>query len=126
MARKIVVADNNLDNLYRLAGFFDKQGHHVTISGEADNLLTMTLEENFDLAVVSFEMCLSDGEPVVAQLKNELLETPLIVSAAMHSLEKERYIRSLGVEYYLVQPINFSELKIIAEQCYKIHDQKHA
>ena len=111
--KRILVVDDNPDNVELLEAFLEHEGYIVESATDGQQALTHTYEDPPDLILLDIMMPKVNGIEVVRQLKNDpkLPFIPVILQTALQSTDD--LVRGLdaGADDYIVKPLNFRELQ---------------
>lgn len=124
MARILVVEDN-IDNMLLTAILLESAGHTVLSAIDAEAGLTLARAELPDLILMDIQLPGMDGLAATAILKHDPLtrDVPVIALTALAMKGDEARIRAAGCDGYLAKPIGIQAfLATIAEQlarCYR-------
>lgn len=116
MAKKVLILDDNADNL-ELLGFALKIGDYeiykAELGSDAEKLFENT---RFDLALLDVELPDADGLDLAEKLRTCSPETGLIMLSANDDLNRLEKARKVGAFAYIIKPFNLPEvLKLIKE-----------
>ena len=120
---KILIADDNKQNLYLLESTLKGGGYEVISADNGEEALAKLREKPFDLIISDILMPKMDGFQLCVNCKKDekLKNTPFILTTSSYTEKKdEEFSLKLGVDRFIVRPIEPEELlKIIKEVCEK-------
>jgi len=97
-----------------VASFISKgltaEGHHVERAGTAADGAALALSYDFDLVLLDLVLPDGRGEQVLARLRAEKPDVPVIVVSALGDVEDKVDLLDSGANDYLVKPFAFAEL----------------
>jgi two-component system OmpR family response regulator len=107
--RSLVIEDDSKTADFIRKGM-EQAGFVVDHADNGLNGLHLALNESYDVAIVDIMLPELDGLSLIARLRRENKDLPVIILSAKHSVEDR--IRGLqeGGDDYLVKPFAFSEL----------------
>ena len=86
------------------------EGFAVDHAPDGENGLHLALTEPYDLAVVDIMLPRKDGFDVIANLRREKIDLPVIILSARGATEDKVKGLQIGSDDYLTKPFAFSEL----------------
>ncbi|MBI4874487.1 MAG: sigma-54-dependent Fis family transcriptional regulator [Acidobacteria bacterium] len=90
--------------------FLCAQGHQVTgVSGGGEALLSLR-SQSYDLVLTDVRMPGMDGLTLLARLRQENSETPVLLMTAFATVEEAVQALHAGADDYLTKPLNLREL----------------
>lgn len=100
--------EKNLLNLYkiRLTHF----GYNVLIASNGEEALNILYENKVDLLIVDIMMPKMDGYEFLENIRKRNIQTPAIMVSAKGNIDSKKIAFNLGVDDYIVKPIDFEEL----------------
>jgi len=122
MAR-VLIADDNSQNLYLLESILKAYGHGVTCARNGAEALELARQSRPDLIITDIFMPVMDGFALCMQWKADetLKDIPLIFYTATYTDPKdEQFARSLGAERFLLKP---QEPEALAEVVRQVLDR---
>jgi CheY-like chemotaxis protein len=108
MSARILLIEDNLQNLY-LARFLLEQAGHQVLQAETGPLgLSMAAQERPDLILLDIQLPGMDGHTVARTLKSnpELLSIPVIAVTSYAMAGDREKCLAAGAEGYIEKPIN--------------------
>ncbi len=111
-ARRIVVVDDNRDNRDLFCIVLEGAGYDVTPAADGDIAVRLIEANPPDLVVLDLMMPNMNGYQVTEIIKSNpnLPFIPIIIITAKHELQDKVKGLELGVDDYLVKPVNYPEL----------------
>ena len=107
--RLLVVEDDSKIASFILKGF-KAEGFAVDHAGDGETGLHLALTEPYDAAIVDIMLPKLDGLALIRQLRQEKINTPVIVLSARGSVDDRVKGLQTGGDDYLTKPFAFSEL----------------
>jgi two-component system, OmpR family, response regulator len=109
--RSVVIEDDSKTADFIRKGM-ERAGFVVDHADNGLDGLHLALNESYDVAIVDIMLPELDGLSLIAKLRRENKDAPVIILSAKHSVEDR--IRGLqeGGDDYLVKPFAFSELLV--------------
>jgi two-component system copper resistance phosphate regulon response regulator CusR len=107
---RILVIEDEKKTAAFLAKGLREGGFTVEIAEDGERGLDLALTTPFDLLVVDVMLPKKDGWTVVAELRAENIQTPILFLTARDSARDRVKGFALGADDYLVKPFAFSEL----------------
>ena len=102
---RILIAEDE----YRLACFIEKglrkKGFCTAIAPDGEQAVQMALSGNFDLLILDLGLPEKDGWSVLAELRDQGEQIPVIIVSASAEIEDKQ-----GVNDYLRKPFRFNNL----------------
>ncbi len=117
---KIVIADDEAKIRRGLRAEIERMGLPVTVVGEAqDGLEAMHVCEQVrpDILLVDINMPFVSGLAFIEQLRQSNQEARIIVVTGYEEFEYARSAVALGVQAYLLKPVEVEELKAALQGC---------
>jgi adenylate cyclase len=106
---RILVVDDNDDNLYTLTERLKREGYtDLETAGDGDAALDLLERGRFDLVLLDVMMPVLDGIETLERIKahTELRHLPVIMISAVTDLDRVVRCLELGAEDYLPKPFN--------------------
>ena len=98
----------------RLAGFIQKgleeNAHSADVAKDGEIGLKMAFETNYDAIIMDVNMPKMNGYDVTKAIREEKLNTPVLMLTAMGTLDDKASGFSAGIDDFLVKPFQFQEL----------------
>ncbi|MEO7145786.1 MAG: heavy metal response regulator transcription factor [Bryobacteraceae bacterium] len=107
---KLLVIEDEAKTAAYLKKGLGEQGFSVDVARNGDDGLHSAMTSSYDLVVLDIMLPRRDGWSVLARLRGEGNETPLLVLTARDSVQDRVRGLELGADDYLVKPFAFSEL----------------
>lgn len=108
MQKKILIIEDNDQNLYLATFLLEKQGHNVIQAQDGQKGLALAAEEKPDLILLDIQLPVMDGYEVAKRLKSaEKTKTTPIVAVTSYAMVGDREnILATGCEGYIEKPID--------------------
>lgn len=114
MPYEILFADDNYFYRYMASRYFpDVNFRVITVSNGYDALVVL-LRGTIDLAVLDFQLSELTAEKIIVEMRNCGISVPVIVVTGDESIETERRVRGIGVDYYFVKPLRIEDIKSVS------------
>jgi heavy metal response regulator len=107
--RILVVEDDKKIASFVIKGLREA-GFAVDQAGDGQDGLNLALSESYDAAVIDVMLPKMDGLKVVAEMRRENIQTPVIILSARRSVDDRIRGLQAGGDDYLIKPFSFSEL----------------
>ena len=118
--------DKNIQTLTRLK--LSDEGYNVSVAGDGEECLLIIKNKPIDLLVLDITMPKIDGIEVVKRIRDMGSNIPIIIVSAKSDFIDKAQAFTLGVDDYMVKPINFSELifriKALFRRAQIVNDRK--
>ena len=109
----ILIVDDELSMREFLKILLEKDGHTVEIAAEAASALKAAAENDFDLVISDIRMPGMTGLEMLAELKNNKPDLPVIMITAFASPEDAVNAMKNGAFDYITKPFKVDEIKRI-------------
>jgi two-component system cell cycle response regulator DivK len=116
---KILIVEDNADNLALAVFLLQSAGHAVLSAREAEAGLTLARDERPDLILMDIQLPGMDGLEAIGLLKRDeaTRAIPVIALTALAMKGDEERIRAAGCDGYIAKPMRYKEfLATIASQ----------
>jgi two-component system response regulator PilR (NtrC family) len=110
---KILVADDEQSMREFLEIMFKKEGYHVSLAPNGEEVLKLAEKEIFDLVLLDIRMPRLDGISVLKKLKAISPETIVIMITAYASADTAIKAMKEGAYDYITKPFKVEEIKLI-------------
>lgn len=112
MKKKILIADDNPDNVELLRKRLTSQGYETVAAFDGEEALAAVLRENPDLMILDIMMPKMDGYEVLRRLKQEedYRDLPVILLTAKKEIPDKIKGLDIGANDYITKPFNPQEL----------------
>lgn len=112
MKRKILVVEDNEDNLAVLSDELDYAGYEVISAGDGEEALEKTLAERPDLILMDISIPIIDGWEVTRRLKADPKtgNIPIIALTAHAMAGDEEKAKAAGCDGYIAKPCTPDEV----------------
>lgn len=112
MKKKILIADDNPDNVELLRKRLGSQGYETVAAFDGEEALQAILKENPDLLILDVMMPKMDGYEVLRRLRqnDDYRNLPVILLTAKKELPDKLKGLDIGADDYITKPFNPQEL----------------
>ena len=112
MNKKILIADDNPDNVELLRKRLNSQGYETVAAFDGEEALQVVTRENPDLLILDIMMPKLDGYEVLRRLKQieEYRDLPVILLTARKEIPDKIKGLDIGADDYITKPFNPQEL----------------
>ena len=107
---RILLIEDERKTAAFLAKGLREDGFTVDIAGDGETGLELARARRYDLLIVDVMLPKKDGWAVVAELRRENFQAPILFLTARDSVRDRVKGLELGADDYLVKPFAFSEL----------------
>ncbi len=107
----ILVVDDELSMRQFLKILLEKEGYEIALAADGPSALALAKEQTFDLAISDIRMPGMNGLELLAELKTECPELPVIMITAFASPEDAVTAMKNGAFDYITKPFNVEEIK---------------
>ncbi len=107
---KILVVEDEPAILDLLETILKKNGYQVKRAVDGGEALDLFLDEKFDMVICDEMMPVLSGNDLVKEIRKEDQTIPIIMVTAKGSVYDKEISYGLGVDDYMVKPINYDEL----------------
>jgi len=111
---RILIVDDEPDNLSLLRNLFDFLKAEVTTSASSADALVLLEIQEFDILLLDIRMPKLSGEDMIRVLRanaNEKKRTLPVIAVTSHALATDRKkLIDLGFDFYLSKPVNVLEV----------------
>ena len=116
---KILIVEDNADNMFLTLMLLQSAGHTVLSATDAETALTLARDEQPNLILMDIQLPGMDGLEATALLKqgDTTRAIPVIAITALAMKGDEERIRAAGCDGYIAKPMRYQEfLATIAAQ----------
>ena len=106
----ILVVEDDRNQRRLIEAALKRNGYNVFTAGDGDLALGVLDREQVDLIITDLMMPVTDGYRLTEQLRQAGFNLPILVVTARESFEDKRRSFMLGIDDYMVKPINIDEL----------------
>ena len=110
---KLLVADDEQSMREFLEIMFKKEGYHVSLASNGEEVLKLTEKEIFDLVLLDIRMPRLDGISALKKIKALSPETIVIMITAYASADTAIKAMKEGAYDYITKPFKVDEIKLI-------------
>jgi two-component system response regulator PilR (NtrC family) len=110
---KLLVADDEQSMREFLEIMFKKEGYHVSLASNGEEVLKLTEKEIFDLVLLDIRMPRLDGISALKKIKALSPETIVIMITAYASADTAIKAMKEGAYDYITKPFKVDEIKLV-------------
>jgi DNA-binding NtrC family response regulator len=118
-ARKILVVDNEEDQLDMMGSLLARMGYQVVLAQDPDTALTLINKECFSLVITDLIMPGTDGMELCERIKSADPETAVYMFSGHVDLYEPEKIKRAGFDGYLQKPIDVTQLRQEIEKAFQ-------
>ncbi len=107
----ILVVDDELSMRQFLKILLEKEGYEIALAADGPSALEQARQRQFDLAISDIRMPGMNGLELLAELKNDCPDLPVIMITAFASPEDAVTAMKNGAFDYITKPFNVEEIK---------------
>jgi len=108
---KILICEDNKLAMRALSVFLGKEGFEITNAIDGNEAMELIDKNEYDLVLVDIHLPYHSGLELIRHLRSELnKKTPVIVVSAFSDQQIQRQAYELGINDYLVKPIDPTSL----------------
>lgn len=96
-----------------------KWGHNAVIAGSGKAALKIIRNQIFDLILLDIFLPDTVAYDLIPHIKKQWSGIKIITMTGYSNIEVEKKVRSQGISYYMVKPINLDELKSIIQHMHQ-------
>jgi CheY-like chemotaxis protein len=126
MGKKILVADGSLAVRKLAESLLKRQGYEVLCAEDGASVLDLVKISQPDLIFLDVSLPVLDGHRICKELKGDskLKDIPVIVLLDAPQMEKEKELRRIGANAFLVKPLNPRDILDNVEKFLKKEDTR--
>src|SRR3990170_4614305 len=113
---KVLVVDDEQGMREFLTVLLEKQGHRVITAAEGEQALQLVAEEPPDLVISDLRMPNVDGIGLLAGIRKQYPELPVILITAYASSASTIQAMRLGADDYITKPFRIEEIRLVVEK----------
>jgi len=117
-AKKILVVDNEEDQLDMMGSLLDRMGYQVVLVQDPDKALNLIRKDRFSLVITDLTMPGTDGMELCEQIKSTMPETTVYMFSGYVDLYEPEKIKRAGFDGYLQKPIDVAQLRQEIEKAF--------
>jgi DNA-binding response OmpR family regulator len=106
----ILLADDDLQLATFLSKSLESEGYSVHTALNEDSVFSELQRQNYKLIILDLNFGQTDGLKLLEKLRNEGLETPVMVLSARNRVSDRIQSLNLGADDYITKPFSFQEL----------------
>ena len=108
---KVLVVDDEQGMREFLTMLLEKQGHRVITAAEGEQALQLVAEQTPDLVISDLRMPNVDGIGLLAGIRKQYPELPVILVTAYASSDSTIQAMRLGADDYISKPFRIEEIR---------------
>jgi signal transduction histidine kinase len=108
---RVLVAEDNPLNQKITRLLLEREGHHVEVVADGEQVVTRALQEPFDLILMDLQMPLCDGLEATARLRRAGCAVRVVAFSANTSQEDRDACRVAGMDDHLAKPVDGASLR---------------
>ncbi len=109
--KKILVVDNEEDQLDMMGSLLDRMGYQVVLAQDTDTALSLIEKDRFFLVITDLIMPGRDGMELCEQIKSVEPRTAVYMFSGHVDLYEPEKIKRAGFDGYLQKPIDVEQLR---------------
>jgi len=113
---KVLVVDDEQGMREFLTMLLEKQGHRVITAAEGEQALQLVAEHTPDLVISDLRMPNVDGIGLLAGIRKQYPELPVILVTAYASSDSTIQAMRLGADDYITKPFRIGEIRLVVEK----------
>ena len=102
---KILIADDNSQNLYLARFLLEQRGHEVAEAHNGEEAVNAMAVQEYDLVLMDIQMPVMDGLDATRRIKEKGSNAPIVALTAKAMAGDEEKIRGAGCDGYINKPI---------------------
>ncbi len=117
MKRILIIEDDDFDS-FVIGDFLERNNFEVTVTENGLMGINFAKQEKPDLILCEINVSVLDGYEVIEAIRHEssIANTPLFFLSTVDDPESRKRAKELGVNDYLIKPIDLDELLIQINQ----------
>lgn len=130
---RILVVDDEINIVKLIKTILEKEGYEVVTALDGERALDIYYDGHVDMIICDEMMPRVNGNEMIREIRSENKNIPIIMVTAKGSIEDKALSFDLGVDDYLVKPIDtqeliirvkaiFRRLKIVTEKKIQVKD----
>src|SRR3989304_9013217 len=113
---KVLVGDDEQGMREFLTMLLEKQGHRVITAADGEQALRLVAEQPPDLVISDLRMPNVDGIGLLAGIRAQHPELPVILVTAYASSDSTIQAMRLGADDYMTKPFRIEEIRLVVEK----------
>ncbi|MBI4381763.1 MAG: sigma-54-dependent Fis family transcriptional regulator [candidate division NC10 bacterium] len=122
---KVLVVDDEPAMREFLTVLLEKQGHRVITAAEGEQALQLVAEHTPDLVISDLRMPNVDGIGLLAGIRKQHPELPVILVTAYASSDSTIQAMRLGADDYITKPFRIEEIRLVVEKALARRKRRH-
>ena len=120
----ILIVDDDDDLRGGIASYFEQLGHEVAQADSAESALTALNNRAFSLAIVDLVMPGKSGLELLRELKQEHVETEVVLLTGEGTIETAVEAMKLGACDFLTKPVRMKQLEAVVQKAAQTSELK--
>ena len=117
-AKKILVVDNEQDQLDMMGSLLDRMGYQVVLAQDGDTALNLVEKDRFSLVITDMIMPGKDGMELCEQIKSVMPEMAVYMYSGHADLYEPEKIKRAGFDGCLRKPIDVAQVRQEIERAF--------
>jgi DNA-binding response OmpR family regulator len=109
---KILLLEDDFSLNRAIEQHLSSMGYFITSCYRGEDAIERLIHSRFDLCIFDIHLPDIDGHTVLEHLRNNKIETPVIIMSAMKDIETIKNSYTLGCDDYLKKPFDIEELTV--------------
>src|ERR1700675_747649 len=122
---KVLVVDDEEGMREFLTVLLEKQGHRVIVASDGEQALQLVAEQTPDLVISDLRMPNVDGIGLLAGIRKQYPELPVILVTAYASSDSTIQAMRLGADDYITKPFRIDEIRLVVEKALARRKTRH-
>ena len=124
MSRILVVDDEeSMRDFLRI--LLEKEGHHVSTAEDGETGLQQAVQHGVNLVISDIRMPRLDGVGLLSRLREQGLETPVILVTAYASRDAAIQAMKQGAFDYITKPFKVDEIRLVIQRALADGERRH-
>ena len=116
--KKILVVDNEQDQLDMMGSLLDQMGYQVVLAQDGDTALNLVEKDRFSLVITDMIMPGKDGMELCEQIKSVMPEMAVYMYSGHADLYEPEKIKRAGFDGCLRKPIDVAQVRQEIERAF--------
>lgn len=118
IAQKILIVDNNDNNVDAYCQYLQAKGFQVTVAKNGQEGIKLAATEKPDAILMDIQMPIIDGMEAIRRIREnlDLAKTPIIALTALTRTGDREKCLEAGANEYLTKPVKFKDLVFMIQQ----------
>ena len=114
-SKKVLIIDDEEVVRYYLSRFIARRGYTVYEAGTGEEGLRLFEQHRPDCVFLDYHLPLMDGAAVLQKIRRHGADTRVCFITGEQGADIEQTVRSLGVDSYLVKPVDFETIRELVD-----------